>query len=195
MSRFKWPAFEWCLLQILQRICKSLTVAMALSPSIRSPKFTERGGFHSFGFVRRMTSVGLLEYSHDLYHEGISSGENETNGLCESYWEIVTSETEELALNVNRQEVSSGSGYFFNLFPSSAAKIVVLMSLWSQLCSFQAMIFRSVQIRIVVFVMWLCRIQLQFQVSWTSGFSDEFSLNRFWTVFCCSYDFLIVVVQ
>lgn len=41
---------------------------------------------------------------------------------------IVTSETEELALNVNRQEVTSGSGYFI-LFPSSAAKIVVLMSL------------------------------------------------------------------
>jgi hypothetical protein len=106
---------------------------MALSPSILSPKCTERGGFHSFGFVRSMTSVGLLEYSHDLYHEGISSGENETSGLCESYWEIVTSETEELALNVNRQEVTSGSGYFFILFASSAAKIVVLMSLWSQL--------------------------------------------------------------
>ncbi len=85
MRRFKWPAFEWCLVQILQRICKSLPVAMALSPSIRSPKCTERGGFHSFGFVRSMTSVGLLEYSHDLYHEGISSGENETSGLCESY--------------------------------------------------------------------------------------------------------------
>jgi hypothetical protein len=80
-----------------------------------------------------MTSVGLLEYSHDLYHEGISSEENETSGLCESYWEIVTSETEELALNANRQEVASGSGYFFILFPSSAAKIVVLMSLWSPL--------------------------------------------------------------